>query len=247
MEPEVTFPEHWDVPRELRRALPRETQRSATGTFMVILALCLVIGSGVLFVVMRNLRIRQQVEVAQLRDQGRESTGTVLKRWREGKGNTPQVSYRFEVDRQAYEGQASAPNSAWPDLMPGAPIGVRYVASNPALNQPAGWDRETMPEWVPYMFPAVMMLAVAVIVIASSRQASLLADGLPAPGVVVKCSRVKGGFAIRYVFRLKDGTRRKGRAQVSRRVENGSVICVLYSPDNPGRNSLYPLRWYRVV
>ena len=53
--------------------------------------------------------------------------------------------------------------------------------------------------------------------------------------------------AQRACCRLKDGTVEKGRSHVSRRLEDGTEICVIYDAEKPRRNRRYPMDWYRVA
>jgi hypothetical protein len=51
----------------------------------------------------------------------------------------------------------------------------------------------------------------------------------------------------RYQFRTPDGAVLKGRDRISGRTEPGATVCVLYLPDSPKRNYIYPMTLYRVA
>jgi hypothetical protein len=52
---------------------------------------------------------------------------------------------------------------------------------------------------------------------------------------------------VKYRFRTKDGAAIDGRDQADQPYRTGAADWVLYMPRNPGRNSLYPLTWYRLT
>ncbi len=74
------------------------------------------------------------------------------------------------------------------------------------------------------------------------RQRRLLTEGRPAPGIVTRLSRTKGGMQVYYDFLLLSGSVAKGSSgPVSKPPGIGQTVCVLYNPDNPRRNAIYPL------
>jgi hypothetical protein len=79
------------------------------------------------------------------------------------------------------------------------------------------------------------------------RDRQLVAEGVPTAGVVRKCSFRGGGvWRAKHEFRTEDG-RVAGGSCYSNRPEIGSSVCVLYLPQNPRRNKMYPVLTYRVA
>jgi hypothetical protein len=79
------------------------------------------------------------------------------------------------------------------------------------------------------------------------KQRKLVAEGIPAVGVITKCARARGGFYVNYEFHTKDGKLANGSSLSDSRKEIGENIWVLYLPHNPRRNGPYPADYYRVV
>ena len=247
MDATVSFPENWSAPRELSTALPREVRQSGLGTFVATMRLVCFVAAVAAFVLLQNTYARQVAEIARLRTEGRETAGEVVRLWHEGKSSTPMVKYTFTAGARQLDGEASASATVWGGLQTGGPPAIRYVPADPTINYPFAWDRSPLPAWVPYSFAAMLALGALALWFALNTQARLLMEGLPAPGVVTKVYRVKGGWSTRYRFRMKDGSVRKGASQLPKRMQPGEVLCILYHPEKPGRNRPYPLSLYRLV
>ena len=58
--------------------------------------------------------------------------------------------------------------------------------------------------------------------------------------------RKSKSIVLLYEFQLLDGTNVKGRSDVRKVPAEGTALCVLYLPDNPRRNALYPLSLVRL-
>ncbi len=247
MDANVALPDNWTPPRELMRALPRETQLSGRGMFNVILGGVFFIAAIVLGFWLNNESAQQAAQTSALHAQGQEANAEITGLSREGRGSTPTVAYAFTVNGVRMRGRASVPNDLWPKLQKAGFVLVRYLPSKPAVNHPAAWDPAGVPAWFPFLIPSLWAVGSLFLVAMVRRQAKVAAEGVPAPGVVTKCFRIKGGWAARYQFRSKDGTIVKGRDRVHSKFDSGATICVLYLPDNPRRNYIYPLCLYRVT
>jgi hypothetical protein len=246
MDPQFAIPEDWTAPRELTRALPRETQLTARGRFMLVMGWMFLVATIPLYVWMHNDVVRTTGRNELLRTQGQEANGEIARLWTEGRGHTPMVRYAFTANGVLVRGEAAAPSSQWASLQKAGFLPVRYLPSNPSINHPAAWEASTN-IWLPLIAPAILAVGAAVMFWKLRRQNQLAAEGVPAPGVVTRCIRVKNGWMVRYQFRMKDGTLARGRDQIYRRQEPGTPVCVLYRAENPGRNQLYPVCSYRVV
>lgn len=247
MDPTVSFPQNWTAPRELTRALPRETRISGRGMFNVILGILFLIAAIALGFWLYNDGLQQAAQTAVLRSQGQQATAEITKLWHQGKDSTPMVRYAFTANGVRIRGDASVPKALWPGLQKAGFLPVRYLPSNPTVNHPAAWDRPTVPAWFPFLIPSVWAVGSVILLFNLRRQGQVAAEGTPTAGVVTKCFRIKGGWSVRYQFRAKDGTILQGRDRVWDRMQPGANICVLYLPENPRRNYVYPMCLYRVV
>ena len=247
MDANVSFPEHWTAPRELMRALPRETHLSGRGIFSAILGAIFFLGSLVLGIFLHNDGIREGQEAAALRADGKEATAEIYRLWHQGKGSTPMVAYRFSANGSRISGESSVPSKSWPGIQKIGFLTVRYLPSNPIVNHPTLWDPPTQPAWFPFVIPSVWAIGSIVMLVVVGRQRKVAAEGVPTVGVVTRSFRVKGGWVARYQFRTPDGAVLKGRDRITGRTDPGAAVCVLYLPDNPKRNYLYPMTLYRVA
>jgi hypothetical protein len=248
METSVAFPENWTPPRELTRALPRETQLSGRGKLMAVMGWIFLMASIPVYILMQNQDRERTARVEALRTQGREANGEIVRLWHSsGKSHTPMVSYAFTANGVRLHGESSVPGDSWDGIQKVGFLPIRYLPSNPATNHPAAWEESGPPAWMTFIFPVILVVAGAFMLWNLRRQSQVAAEGVPAAGVVTKCFRVKNGWVVRYQFRVKDGTVGFGRDQVHRKLEAGAAVCVLYLPEKPGRCFLYPMCSYRVV
>jgi hypothetical protein len=248
MTPSVAFPENWTAPRELTRALPRETAMTGRALFTAVFAAMLLLSSIPVILKLRSNNQHDAARAEALRTQGREASGEIVALWRKSdKSHTPMVTYLFTANGVRLRGDSSVPGEFWEKIRKAGFLPIRYLPSDPSVNHPVAWDPPVEPAWLPFLLPALLAGLGTGLLINLRRHAEVAAEGVPAVGVVTKCFRVKGGWAVRYQFRMKDGTAGKGSSQVQRRVEIGANICVLYLPQNPRRNQMYPMCMYRVT
>ena len=247
MDPQFAFPENWAAPRELTRALPRETQLTGRGKFMVAMAWMFLIAAIPLYVWMHNQQVQTSAQNELLRTQGKDAHGEIVRLWRRDRGRIPMVGYAFTANGVRLTGESSVPSGMWAGVQKAGFLPVRYLPSDPSINHPAAWEAKTNPAWMPFLFPAMLAAGGGFLLWNLHRQSLLAAEGMPAAGVVTKCFRIKNGWVVRYQFRMKDGTVTSGRDRRDRKLEAGAPVCVLYSSENPRRNQLYPTCMYRVV
>jgi hypothetical protein len=247
MDREVVFPEHWTPPRELTRALPRETKLSGRGMLHVVLGVVFLVASVGLGIWLHGKAVQEAAKTAAFHSQSQEASGEITKLWyQDTREREPMVTYAFTANGVRMEGESPVPTKLWAGIRKAGFLPVRYLPSNPAINHPAAWDEAGVPEWFPIVLPATWVAVGAFLLFRVWREARVATDGVPAPGVVTRCFRVKGGWSARYQFQTPDGAILKGRDKVQRKVDEGSTTCVLYLPDNPRRSNLYPLCLHKV-
>ena len=246
MDPQFPIPENWTPPRELTRSLPRETQLTARGRFMLVMSWMFLLAAVPLYVWMHNDVVQKTQRNTLLRTQGQEVNGEISRLWSGDRGREHMVGYAFTANGVRLRGEASVPADKWAGIQKTGFLPVRYLPSNPAINHPAAWETSTN-IWLPLIAPAILAAGGAFLFWTLRRQNQLTAEGVAAPGVVVRCVRVKNGWMVRYQFRVKGGAIEKGRSQTNRKFEAGAPVCILYRSDNPRRNDLYPGCSYRVA
>jgi hypothetical protein len=233
----------WTAPDGLGYSGLRPVRLSGAGYALAVLSAIFVMGGLVLGNFLWSQSRRETAEREQLDREGVSAQATVVRLWRSGdKESTPRLRYRFEVGGQVVTGTARVPRKTWSALHTGDTIPVRYLPLNPAINHPAEWPKRATPllvaAIVPVMFAGLAILFGAILL----RQSRLLSEGRPAPGVVVKTRRTDKAVVVTYEFRVMSGATRKGRCTVNRKnvPAEGSIVCVMYDPDNPKRNAIYP-------
>lgn len=247
MDAEISFPDNWSPPPELARALPREVRMSGYGRFLSLFFTLLIASSVAMCFFMRRQIAAQSVGAEALRTQGVDANGEVGRLWREGRSNTPMVGYMFTAGTMRVRGESSVPEKLWPHVQKAGMIPIRYLPSDPLVNHPAEWEESAGPLWIPFLFPAMVLVSAAFLFANLRRQANLLAEGVPAQGVVTGCHHIKGGWSARYRFRTREGAIAGGRCKVRHKLATGASVCVLHDPQDLGRNRIYPMDAYRLA
>jgi hypothetical protein len=130
----------------------------------------------------------------------------------------------------------------------GDTVPVRYVPADPTINHPAGWQMDVTPEWLPFLIAAILIADAGLVAFMLWRQWYLLGEGRPALGIVLTARRTGRRSIVRYEFRGLNGAVMKGRCSSKSRTlwGEGSTVCILYDPENPKRNAVYPFQLVRL-
>ena len=134
----------------------------------------------------------------------------------------------------------------WRELREGSALPVRYLPEDPRR-----WFVEgsrvggRLPLWVVYFVPGFLTLLGLALMAGVRRQRSLLMDGRAAPAVVTEIKKHSGKYGdthreMAYEFPLLGGGVGKGKASAPKTAAVGATMCVVYDPDRPKRNHLYP-------
>lgn len=238
----------WRPPGEIAGQGPRAVRLTGCGIALMILSLLMFAGAIAVDVFLSRKAARESATRAALDSGSVETQATVTRHWRTGgKSDTPMIAYRFEHGGRIYHGSTSVPRAMWSELQMGSPIAVRFVPTEPEINHPSDWAVEVMPRWTPVGVASIFALTGVLPMIMVRRQTRLLSDGRAAPARVTGFRRVKQAYTILYEFPLPGGGTRKGRGgRVRIEPQTGSLVTVLYDPENPKRNAPYPLELARI-
>jgi hypothetical protein len=124
-------------------------------------------------------------------------------------------------------------------LQAGQNLDVRYVAERPEISHPVEWTGRPLAPWAAYLAGGLLMMMAPLFLLPLRRQYLLLAEGRPAPGRITEIKKSDKTMLVKYEFRMLNGATARGKAQVGKAPKE--PLCVLYEPDNPRRNVLYPL------
>jgi len=234
----------WEPPTGLERPAPRPVRLSAQGKVLTFLSVVF-LAAGAAFGVTITRQIRRDTEKAELlQAKGADAQGTVTNTWLSGgKSKTAMVAYRFTVDGRQVTGESSMERPAWVELNAGGTLPVRYLPGNPEVNRPAQGALAPMPGWLPWPTTLFFALPLFMFQWMIRRETRLLAEGTPVAGVVTQVYRRKK-LIVCYDFKLPTGEAMRGKSAMGRvgaAPQPGEQVCILYNPDHPRRNAVYPL------
>lgn len=230
----------------LPESVPRDVQLTAAGRVLAAVGTLVLAGGLAGSLVLAGVSVRQAARARDLVAHGEMTTGVVTRLWKDG-DNARRVEYRFSVDGGTFVNRGRVSAAVRRTLVVGSPLPVRYRPSAPAENDLGGPARAAIPLALPVLVAVIGTLFGVGTLSQIAWQRRLLAEGRLASGVVTNLSIHKGTHGsthrtIRYEFTLLSGVRASGRSQTSSRVlAAGSAVWVVYDPDEPARNRLYPL------
>lgn len=234
------------VPTALGQSRPRTVRLTNTGRALTALAILLFAGAVAAGLALsRESRRRADVSRA-FAESSLAAAGEVTRLWSNG-DDRRRVEYRFVVDGRPYSGRARVSSERRRQLSVGDAIAVRYVSSDPRQNDLGGARGSGIPAAVPIAVAAGLALAGGLVLLPVRRQRRLLEEGRAAPAVVTAHTVHSGSHgdkhrSIAYEFPLLSGAVRKGTSATSDKPPAiGSVVCVVYDPELPKRNAVYPL------
>jgi hypothetical protein len=235
------------APSGLRESRPRDVQLTGGGrALMTVAVLMFAVAIGAFVGLSGEVR-RQANDRRALLEHGVTVAGQVTRLWTSG-DDRRRVNYRFVVDGRAYNDHTKVSNERRRTLQVGSEILVRYVPADPSINVLEGM---TLGGGMPAVLPAVIAALIAaggsLFLLGIRGQRRLLAEGRVAPAIVTahhSHSTSHGGKhrSMTYEFPLLSGAVASGKSGTSAKPPAiGSVICVIYDPESPKRNKVYPL------
>lgn len=240
-------PANWAPPEGLGYSSLRPVCLSAQGKALGAVGALFLVAGPVLAVVIASQSSKRAERDALLDQQGVVTTAVVTRIWRNGgKDERHMVSYRFAAASREIDAEVSAPRRVWTGLHGGDSLAVRYVPSRPEINHPVAWKSSRAPGWLGWVIAPIIILPSLLLWSLIRRQWLLLAEGRPAPGIITRLKRSDKQMVAEYEFRVLSGALMKGRSGTGRPPAIGSQVCVLYHPDNPRRNALYPMPFVKL-
>ena len=243
---------NWVAPRELLHSPPRHVVLSGGGVALAVLGVILVLGAIAAAAFLGRESSRQGENYRLLQQEGREADARIVRRWwTKGENKRLRVKYEFAVEGRSYVKEVKVPKARANTVAEDGAIRIRFVPSNPAINHPAAWNSEPMPSWPAIVVGIGLLILAAGIAMALRRQMELLSEGRAAPAIVTKISKEQhqhgSSTIIHYEFPLLSGNIAKGKSACSRKgVDTGTVLPVVYDPNNTRRSAIYPLSLVRV-
>jgi len=237
-------------PRELG-STPRSVRLTGSGWALVAAAVVLIATGIVIGVVLQHEVTAQTAERLTFAEHG-VTTDAVVTNLRRTGGDSKRhfVAYRFDTPSGSHAGETRISSSLWRSLQTGAAITVRYLPDDPSRSTIASGAAGGLPVWLPYLAGVMPAAGALLLIWMLMRQRSLLTEGRAAPAVVTDVITRKTGHgthrSIRYRFPLMSGAIATGKSDTPRKPPSvGTVLCVVYLPDEPRRNAPYPFALVR--
>jgi hypothetical protein len=233
------------APREPIGSAPRKVHLSGYGVAAWIVAALLV--AWVPFFV-AWLYMQTQNRMA-LRQDGRVVLAEITGHWLTSRP----LEYTFTVDDVAFSGKARVPQNFVESLRGADHILVRFLPANPTMNHPEAWEESVHSYLVLFcIFSSLCAIMSSLIVATLLEDRRLALDGIIAVGAVTSCKMQKGawggiGYQIKSSFRTGDGRPVIGKDVSRSPREVGASVWVLYLPQDPVRNILFPSPYYIVA
>lgn len=239
----------WSPPEELLSTRPREIRLTGLGKFLRFLSILLAIGSIALGIV---LYLKASTDLAQREDlvrRGISSSARITRLWKtSGKETRFWIAYVYPHKGQEYQGRIQLGRRDWASLTRDSSIPIRFLPEDPGVHYLPGREDQLLPLWVPFLIAPILLAIGWLVHQALASQARLLREGRPAPALVNEYKKVKGGQETHYTFLLLNRAAAEGKMDASKNPPPlGSVLCVLYEPDRPRHNQVYPLSLVRTA
>jgi Protein of unknown function (DUF3592) len=238
----------WIAPEGLDRARPRRVALTGGGKGLLVLALALCIAGLPAAVLLGSIARRNAEERRLIQEQGVDTEGRIIRLDRHRGEDGYWVDYGFTANGRTYERNRKVSARTWKSLKVGASLTVRYLPSNPGIHNPAGWNNEGVGFWVSPLAGFSLVMGGWLCMLPIRSQGRLLGGGRVTPGVVTRHSKGKHGYTISYEFSLMNGARRTGETGARKDPPAlGSTLPVLYDPEEPRKNTVYPLSLVRLA
>lgn len=238
-----------EAPSELLGPLPRTVTLNldGDGRYLVIVVLLFFVGGCIWLGWKGYDDVQQFKERSLLRGDGRLMVGKVTGFLYHRHAPT-RVNYEFAFNGVTYSGSAEEPNAGpGTSLHESDTILVRFVPSNPAVNHPYAWEWSPAIGWDWIAFYIFFWALGATALFLLTRERTLARKGNVASALVTTCVPKDRFFHIEYEFRTADGTPMKGHTDRKAEYETGARVWVLYLPQRPRRNDLYPMLVFDVA
>jgi hypothetical protein len=233
----------WRAPSELLSVpVPRPIKLTGQAKVLTVTMVVFLAGVAVFGWFAVNSVVQQQRQRELLGREGIHVTAVIARKWSQsGKSTSYYVTYSYEVGVMIYHRRARIRKSEWEGLQPGSQAAARYAVSDPGVSR-LDIEGGGAPDWLVLIPIGVFALVIVFIPLPILRQKKLLATGQPVGGIVTRNSPVKNGRSVSYQFLDSVGNIVSGSAvvPVSGAPEPGAAVPVLYDPEKPSRNTIYP-------
>jgi hypothetical protein len=240
-------PDSSSIPPELTRPTPRNVRITADGITSATVATVVLALAAACAVWIGNRAAQTLKRSAILRSDGLTAEGEVLETWRAGRGRGYLVAqYTFLANGGSFTGEADIPEKLEKSFQEESVISIRYLPSDPAINDPAAWEESVAFTWILELVPLMLAALGFRLLFMMRAEKNLMIHGHTAIALVGECTRGRNGFGVTYEFQTADGESLQGCDTLGSPRKEGAEVCILYWPQNPTRGRVYPIGSYRV-
>lgn len=239
-----------DLPDELIGPTPRNIRISGNtirGAILLPFGSVIVLLAAIQVGRMEIPELRNRIE---LRDNTRLAVAQVTSLHSGGRG-IEIVEYTFNGAGKQSSGSAFVPYYVFNTMRQSRQIIVRYRPSDPAINHPDAWQWSPSAEGFFGLFALLCFIVSGTGSIAYPihllRLRKLIRYGNPATANIQSSTRDGRVFSYRFTFRTEDGIEITGKDSTRRELAVGAATWVLFLPENPQLNCLYPSAEFEVV
>jgi hypothetical protein len=240
----------WQPPKELECARPREVGLTLAGKMIAGMAIATLLGGLIGGLILFANASRDNEERGRILSLGSEAEAVITRHWTSGSDPVRYwVEYVYQVEGQAHLGRLSTKRNSWMDLQRTGSLKIRYLPEDPQRHLAVGYEPDVPPLVVFALVAGVLILVEGLFMRIITMQRRLLAEGRPALAVVTKIGRTAdhGKKVIHYSFKDLGGKLIDGKSGPQRNPPAvGSVLTVIYEPDNEKHNRIYPLALVKV-
>ena len=246
---EASSREMSNIPSALTGPLPRKVQMSEGDARFALMLVWLFFVGGSLFLAWLCYDYATQFQQrAVLRSDSREVVGEVTG-FSYPRLAPMSVDYSFVVNGVIYSGKASKPATPTPGTSfdKHDQIRVKFLPSNPTINHPSAWEWSPAIGWITTAGSVFFWIIGSFALMLLLRDRKLAREGKVAAAVVTSCTRKDRRFDVEYEFCTGDGPPIKGKSDCADEFGAGTRVWVLYLPQKPRRNNIYPLSYFEIV
>jgi hypothetical protein len=189
--------------------------------------------------------IEQARQSSVLRRNGTETMGEISSLQRFGRSGHI-VRYTFTANGVTVSGEAKVPSASMENLQEFNVLRVRFLPSNPSVNQPLACEPSLSKIWTMTVIPMPFLGILGTLFLVLHRRRHLLSAGSLAFGIVTNCTFNGRSFSVKYQFVTDTKLPVKGRGWSPDQQRVGQRIWVLYLLQNPRRNRPYPFPDYKL-
>jgi hypothetical protein len=236
----------WHSPGELQCSRPREISLTWAGKILVGLAVAIFLGGIFAGLALYIKASGDRENRSQLVTSGLDTEAWITRSWTSGYDPVRYwVEYSYSAGGQTWTGRLATDRDSWLNLQKTETLKIRYLPADPQRHLIPGHESKLLPSWISILVAGISFLVGWLLKRILDMQRRLLAEGRPAPAIVTRITRSNqqhGKKVAHYVFEDLGGKLIEGKSNPQKKPPMvGSVLNVIYEPDQENHNRIYPL------